>query len=323
MKLYSVIYSAGCYKGDALIAAKSVDRVGIVLSQYGALNSENYNIHWIDEVGCSDKPEGILSDSFGTQSPIVDSFNSQIINTSKNNSSTEKKFSIDSLTPKDINDLKKKLNIQNYTLKVDRIGSINRHSSINGKTPHNGYTVFVTDINNGAKSYTGVTPELGHVYTVIDGEYVDLSKPDSSILKVESAKKIVDMNGWYNCLATKKEYKDGIPAVIIKEDFSAPKYGIFFRKNIFPRFSLRPLRVNIKNEYLQDKAYWKAAVGKYLKENPDLVKKPKIYSTANLVSRFRCVVGTLSKNGRLKKEILSFNYRLPEEYQDHDPGQLL
>lgn len=98
MKIFNLQYTNKENTGMATVEAKSAKSATVVLQSFGRLNANQYKVNSITEIGCNNhSEEKLIAESFGVEEL-------------QPNENENTKFDINSLTEKDIENLKLRIN---------------------------------------------------------------------------------------------------------------------------------------------------------------------------------------------------------------------
>lgn len=213
MKLYDVIYNNDNAEGTALVSAEKAGDIENILRSEGRLNGNIYKVTSIKEVGCSNYPQGVVSEYYGGN-----------VVPEPTPTPPKKDFDIDSMSLEDLSKLKTKLNRADRVLYVDKIISLTPQMDSSGNPKdlnfHPNADVGYSFMNMGRddskyKAY--------HVYVKTKDGYKDLGVP-GNYAYVQSAQYRVKIS---NISTDVKK-----PLECIKEDIRPLRYGLFLRKKL-------------------------------------------------------------------------------------------
>lgn len=170
MNIYDIEYTNNNLQGAATVEAASPYKASVFLQSTGRLNATRYKVISIKSIGCnSSTVERILRETYQEK-----------IEPTPTPGGCECKFDINSLSKKDIQNLKLKINEQTGTIYVNRITGYIRFNRPNA---NDGYSYFLTDGNesrvkaglyvkkNGENVYLGLPFKYKHVeshYRIVD-----------------------------------------------------------------------------------------------------------------------------------------------------------
>lgn len=205
MKLYDVIYDNNNAEGTALVSAEKAGDIESILRSEGRLNSNVYKITQIKEVGCSDYPQGVVSEYYGGNT----------VTPEPTPTPPKRDFDIDSMSLEDLSKLKTKLNRADRVLYVDKIVELTPKLNVQF---HPNADVGYSFMNMGRDVSVY---KAFHVYVKTKDGYKDLGIP-ANYAYVQSAQYRVKIS---NVSSRPRE-----PFDCIKEDIRPLRYGIFLRE---------------------------------------------------------------------------------------------
>lgn len=217
MKIWDIAYTNTYRDGVAIVAAPNAKEAIMTLQSYERLNSNKYEVTYINPIGDSGnsvkqlisefyKPRTKIRTEVKTvevpvevivEKPGVPSIPSEPVPPT---------FDVDSLTDEDILKLKTRLDIrESDTLYVNRIGFITPTVLSKAK---DGYTLFTT--HRTLYRTSGKNIKALHLYIKRDGKFVDLGIPKQRCIKAPARELIL---------------KDNISDVLIEQFFNKRKKG--------------------------------------------------------------------------------------------------
>lgn len=206
MKLYDVIYDNDNAEGTALVSAQKAGDIENILRSEGRLNGNIYKVTSIKEVGCSNYPQGVVSEYYGGNAI-----------TPEPTPTPPKDFDIDSMSLEDLSKLKTKLNRADRVLYVDKIVELTPYPSRCKVSFHPNADVGYSFMNIGRDESTY---QAYHVYVKTKDGYKDLGIP-SNYAYVQSAQYRVKISNYQDVRG---------PILCNKEDIRPLRYGIFIRQ---------------------------------------------------------------------------------------------